>query len=123
MLINLSNHPSSNWSEKQKEEALKKFGAIEDMPFPNVPPEMTTEGVKKMAAQYFLDISKKNDKVGLTTFHLMGEMTFVAALTPMLQKHNFNVVCSTTKRTIIEEKNGIKTAQFEFVQFRAYPTM
>ncbi len=121
MLINLSNHPSSNWSEAQKKAGLHWYGPIEDMPFPNIPPELSTEEVKKIAEQYFVEISKRTATSFFATVHLMGEMTFVVALIPMLQKENINVVCSTTKRTVIEEKNGLKTAQFEFVQFRTYP--
>jgi len=120
MLINLSNHPSSNWSEAQKKDAVHWYGQIEDMPFPNIPPELSTEGVKILADQYFVEISKRAANSFFATVHLMGEMTFVVTLVPMLQKVSINVVCSTTKRTVIEEKNGLKTAQFEFVQFRAY---
>jgi predicted secreted protein len=53
--------------------------------------------------------------------HLMGEMTFTVALVKMLQKSNIRVVCSTTKRIVLEEKEGVKTAKFQFIQFRDYP--
>jgi len=118
MLINLSNHPFAVWSEAQKKEAIKQFGSIEDMPFPQISPEACTDEVFLLAEKYVSDIKKLIPFV--TAVHLMGEMTFVVALVSMLQKVGINVVCSTTKRTVIEEKNGLKTAQFEFVQFRAY---
>ncbi len=37
MLINLSNHPLSNWSEKQRQAAEQQFGQIVNLPFPTVP--------------------------------------------------------------------------------------
>jgi hypothetical protein len=51
----------------------------------------------------------------------MGEMTFTVALVRMLQKNHIPVVCSTTERVVIEEKDGKKTMQFSFCRFRAYP--
>lgn len=35
VFINLTNHPSKYWGEQQKKEA-HKYGAIVDIPFPNV---------------------------------------------------------------------------------------
>ncbi len=50
----------------------------------------------------------------------MGEMTFVVALVPMLQSAGIEVVCSTTERIVLEEKDGKKTLQFRFCRFRVY---
>jgi hypothetical protein len=51
--------------------------------------------------------------------HLMGEMTFTFRLVTMLQAAGIPCIASTTHRTV-EERDGKKIVQFEFVQFRPY---
>ena len=118
MLLNLSNHPSVHWSKEQMEMALNVYGAIEDLPFPNVPSELSTEGVIQLAKDYAERIAHYSSPI--THVHLMGEMTFVVALVRLLQSAGIIVVCSTTNRIVLEELNGQKTVKFEFVQFRVY---
>jgi len=116
MLINLSNHPSVNWSKEQRDAAILYYVSIEDLAFPYIAPDATTEDVSELAKDYFQKIDPS-----VSAVHLMGEMTFVCALVGLLQKAGITVVCSTTQRTVLEELDGKKTAQFRFVQFRAYP--
>jgi hypothetical protein len=120
MLLNLSNHPSVKWQKNQYETAIKQYGSVEDMPFPQIPPEENTEGVKELAKQYAATITHKQLTTDNITVHLMGEMTFVVALVGLLQKAGIEVVCSTTQRLVLEEKDGKKTMQFVFVRFRGY---
>lgn len=120
MLINLSNHPSVNWSKEQTELAIAQFGSIKDMPFPNVPPDATTEQVCELAKSF---LEKIKNTPSVTAVHLMGEMTFIVALTRLLQLEGIKVVCSTTERIVLEEKDGKKTMQFQFCQFREYPNV
>ncbi len=118
MLLNLSNHPSKNWTQAQRDAAEQTYGSIGELAFPSIEPTATTDEVKKLARNYAKEILATPR---ITAVHLMGEMTFVVALVRLLQKSKMVVVCSTTKRTVVEEKNGLKTAQFNFVQFRTYP--
>jgi hypothetical protein len=53
MLINLSNHPYREWSEKQKETARKQYGTVQDMTFPMVDPAATTDEVKEIALNFY----------------------------------------------------------------------
>ena len=122
MVINLSNHPSVKWSPEQRAAAQTQFGGVEDMPFPNVPPDADAEEVKHLARLYFEKITQKSNNQ-MIMVHLMGEMTFVVALVHLLQKAKIRIVCSTTKRLVLEEKEGMKTAKFQFVQFRDYPNI
>jgi hypothetical protein len=120
MLLNLSNHPSEKWSKEQMDLAQKLYGEVVDMPFPHISPIENTEGVLALAQQYaqnLLELSKQTTPLAV---HLMGELSFCFALVKMLQKHNIKVVCSTTERTVLEEVNGKKTAQFKFHNFREY---
>lgn len=121
MLINLSNHPSSNWSEKQLKAAKRKFGKVIDIPFPHISPHLTTEKVKnktKKFLKYILTILK-NSKDKTNAVHLMGEFTFVFHLALLLKKKRISVVASTTQR-LVEEKHGKKIVNFNFVKFREY---
>ena len=127
MLINLSNHPSENWSEKQKQAALVQYKEIVDLPFPQIAPEATIEDVLELAKKY---AEKAKGILGYTdvkTFdtetnavHIMGEMTFTHNVVRFLDENVIPCVASTTKRTVKEEAKGQKTSVFEFVQFRAY---
>lgn len=144
MLINLSNHPSSAWSETQLREALKQFGCIYDLPFPAISPKAGTNRVNKLAAGYFQDILvlqfQSAEEVEVTDpalkaagvgyhdlkepfgVHLMGELTFCFALAARLQSHFIRCIVSTTARKAIEQ-DGMKLSQFNFVKFRDYPPL
>ncbi len=127
MLINLTNHPSVKWSEKQKSEAIKKYKEIIDIQFPQIDPTATIEEVQEMAEKYVAEIIKKLNYADIQTFdtetnvvHIMGEMTFTHNVIRLLDHKAISCVASTTKRTIVEEENGQKISVFEFVQFRGY---
>ena len=53
MLLNLSNHPAHDpkrpWSKEHLRAAEKAFGLVEDVEFPNVPPEWGAEEVAARA--------------------------------------------------------------------------
>lgn len=51
MFINFSNHPSRLWAEEERNAALQ-YGTIEDLAFPQVPADMSSEGVCKLAEEY-----------------------------------------------------------------------
>lgn len=118
MLLNLSNHPSVNWSKEQLEAAQTLYGGVVDMPFPPISPEASTDEVMELAKAYARKVILHTPSV--STVHLMGEMTFVVALISMLQSEGIKVVCSTTERRVLEEKDGKKTMQFVFCRFRSY---
>jgi hypothetical protein len=127
MLINLSNHPSAKWGEKQKQEAIKQYQEIVDMPFPEIAPEAGIEEVLKRAEEYTKKIIGKLGYTNIKTFdtntnavHIMGEMTFTHNVVRFLGHNAITCLASTTKRTVNEEANGQKTSVFEFVQFRPY---
>ena len=117
MLLNLSNHPSVNWSSEQRAAAIAQFGDIADLAFPHIDPTATPAEVKKIARYYATQIAQTPQ---IKAVHLMGEMTFVVAVANGLKRRKMPVFCSTTKRTVLEEKDGQKTTQFTFVQFREY---
>ena len=117
LFINLSNHPSKLWGEKQIAEA-QKYGTIKDIPFPSISPGASNEEMEKMADTMVNEILKKAENT-VVTVHVMGEMTFTYALVSRLKAEGVTCVASTTER-IAEEKDGVKTSEFKFVRFREY---
>jgi hypothetical protein len=57
MLINLTNHPSARWSEKQKA-AADEFGEIVDVPFPQVEASADEQIVNSLGKEYLEKIKK-----------------------------------------------------------------
>lgn len=119
MIVNLSNHPSHFWGEKQKQAALDQFGSVGDIAFPNIPPAADWADVARIAKDYFRKVVELGDHDHVTV-HLMGEITFVCALRALLKNAGYKVVCSTTERNTVELPDGKKITQFEFVRFRGY---
>ena len=99
MLLNLSNHPSVNWSPEQLNAAKVQFGEVADLAFPHIDPTATSAEVKKIARSYATQIAHTKD---IKAVHLMGEMTFVVAVANGLKRRGLPVFCSTTKRTVLE---------------------
>lgn len=115
MLLNLSNHPTTSWSESQLAAAGGRDNVI-DLPFPTVSPDGDEAYIDSIVNDYY-------DKIiniqGVTTVHLMGEMNFTFALVTKLKAEGIKCVASTTKRETVEE-NGVKISKFNFVRFREY---
>jgi hypothetical protein len=115
MLLNLSNHPSSLWPDKQINQALQ-WGQVQDLPFPQIDPIATENEVHLLANEYLSQILQINP----TAVHLMGELTFTFKLVELLKSHGITVLASTTLRTTQDLSDGTKISKFEFVQFRSY---
>ena len=60
MLINLTNHPSANWNEEQREEAVRQWGKIEDYSFPAVGSEWDNVSMMQYAQAIVSEVVKMN---------------------------------------------------------------
>jgi hypothetical protein len=120
MLLNLSNHPSSNWGEKQMQ-AAQAYGNVKDITFPQVDPYASENEIKQLALNYFtqikIELNQCNDRENAV--HIMGELSFCHALVSLLQRSKITCLVSTTKRNS-KETNGEKISKFQFVKFRTY---
>lgn len=118
MLINLSNHPFSNWSEEQKK-AAHEFGEVVDLPFPAVDPDRGSDYIDELAEDYF---RKVVDVAGpeSAAVHIMGELTFSFSLIRKLKAAGYKCLASTTSRMVTMDEKGNKVATFGFVRFREY---
>lgn len=119
MLINLSNHPISTWSQNQKDAAQAQFGELVDFPFPYVDPKSSIEEVKTLARKVVDEIMLKYGKNNIY-IHLMGELSLVYQLIKLFKANNINCYVSTTHRVVEELGNGKKNIQFEFIKFRPF---
>jgi hypothetical protein len=115
MLINLSNHPSASWSEKQLSDAKMCFGSILDMEFPQISPDLDSDGLDLLVDHFSSEIGNLNPDC----VHIMGEMTFTFRLVNRLKSSGFKCVASTTER-IVSVDGAVKSSVFRFVQFRPY---
>lgn len=122
MLINLSNHPSAKWSDEQTQAAIKQYGSVVDIPFPQVDSNGDEEYIASLAEEY---VSKVLDTVAdsFATVHLMGEMTLTFTLVCRLQRLGYSCVASTTERAVREFDDGSSEVQFKFVRFRTYDSV
>lgn len=118
MFINLSNHPSSDWSEEQLE-AARQYGDVVDMPFPAVSAMADESDIAALVKEYANDIIPRYN-ARQDVFHVMGEMCFSFALIRLLQQAGFVCVASTSERIVREEEPGHKEVFFNFVRFRQY---
>jgi hypothetical protein len=115
MLLNLTNHPSSQWPQKQYNHAVELYQEIVDLSFPQISPFLDTSELDALVETYENMVRKINPLV----VHIMGEMTFTFRLVNRLQAFGIACIASTTERKVVEN-NGIKTSIFEFIQFRNY---
>ena len=117
VFVNLSNHPSSDWTEKQLK-AAEKYGNVIDVNFPKIPPEADEQAISQIADQYVAMI-RDMTKDKSVTLHIMGEMTFVFRVVSRLNSLGITCVASTTERITYETDAG-KLSEFHFVRFRKY---
>lgn len=121
MLLNLTNHPSKNWDEKQIEMAESRFGNIVDIPFPQVDPKADETEINDLANHYYdkclklLAASKDKNNA----LHIMGELTFCFSVVNKLQKKGIRCIASTTRRKTLQNGN-LRTSEFTFSRFREY---
>lgn len=122
MFINISNHPSKNWSDLQitLAEAISGDNVILDIPFPNVDPRALCFDVREVA-DMVMDQLKGLD---IETVMVQGEMTLTYLLVKRLLAQDIRVVATTTERVVKEvtkpDGTVVKTSVFQFVDFREY---
>ena len=116
--VNFTNHPSANWSEKQRA-AAEKYGSVVDVSFPQVDPALTEEDVKQMAGDCVDRILDENPAI----VQCQGEFTLCYSVVTELKKRGIPVVAACSRR-LVEEVGGkgedTKVVRFVFEGFRSY---
>ena len=119
MFVNVSNHPSAAWSEKQLK-AAHVYGEIQDVPFPNVPPTADKQEVAVLAQKTLQQVMAfKPDCVMCS-----GEFTLTYALVSLLKEAGVRVVAACSERHaqeyVDEQGRTVKTSRMDFVCFREF---
>ncbi len=122
MLINLTNHPYNDWSDKQKLAAKSRYGYVVDISFPEIAPQLTKQKVLEISKHYAkLCIDElRDDSLNDKAVHIMGEMTFCYQVISMLKRQEIKCIASTSNRIVRELPNSTKEVIFNFVRFREY---
>lgn len=116
--LNISNHPSSAWSENQRYSA-EKYGTIVDVPFPQIDPDGDEQYISELKDRLCKNLYSAFGKEGYIV-HIMGEMSLTFAVVSCLRKEGIRCFVSTTERNTIDNGDGTKTVSFDFVRFREY---
>ena len=122
MFLNLSNHPSAEWSGPQMEHARRLGGSIEimDLPFPHVDPAWDTEQVAEVARA----VARRALVTGAKAALVEGEFVLTLALVLLLEKAGLPCYAASSPRIAAQTKlpdgSVRKTVHFEFVRFRRY---
>ena len=70
IFINLTNHPSSGWSEEQLK-AAQQYGEIVDLSFPNIEPFFSSEDINELANEVVEGIMALDSN---PVVHVMGDI-------------------------------------------------
>lgn len=112
--INFTNHPSSSWSIEQSKAALQ-YGEIIDIPFPNVPPTMTSQEIATLGDEYTSRIMEYTP----TAVLCQGEFSLAYDVIKRLKEQNITVLAACSERNTVTIGNERRSI-FCFVQFREY---
>ena len=119
VFVNVSNHPSDKWDEKQ----LSAAGNVLNVVFPNVPPEATEEEIEALATKVVEDVVSRLAAAGALTNEekrvlVQGEFSLCNEIWKKLGAMGFQPVVATSERQSVDLGDGKKTTVFKFVQFR-----
>lgn len=123
MLVNLSNHKSSHWSKEQLKMA-QAYGAIVDLPFPQIDPHMTDEELNHVVEKYRQKVLQFRTDGRPLYCMLQGEFVFTFRLVTKLKADGVTVLAGSSERRVLEETDESghtrKQGLFVFVRFREY---
>lgn len=121
MFINLTNHPSEHWNDKQRA-AAQAYGEIVDLPFPPLEnrASLTHEQALEIARSYLRRLEELKPRAVLCA----GDFYMTFMLVDALKKHGFLVLITLSNRETTEvfhdDGTSTKTSIFNFVGFQEY---
>lgn len=119
VFVNLSNHPSPEWSDTQRQAALAcapDLTQIIDVPFPAVEPDADEAQITSLVNALCESIPE-----GASYAMVSGEYTLTFALVRALQRQGITCVAATTRREVfVDEASGDTLRRFTFARFREY---
>ncbi|MBW7889540.1 MAG: hypothetical protein LC115_08305 [Bacteroidia bacterium] len=115
IIINLSNHPSSSWSEAQK----AGWDVIDDIQFPAVEFETDIKGEAVRIVGEIVDKYRCED-YRMITVMVQGQSVLTFAIVLRLLRLGFRVVAAYTERNTTVNPDGTKTVKFDFGGWQDY---
>ena len=119
ILINHTNHLSSQWSPEQIA-AAEEYGEIADFPFPNIDANFDEAQISELVEVNGKKIIALNPAAVLC----QGEYSYTYAMINFLRKNNVVVIAAASERVVEERvtEGGAtqKISMFKFVRFRQY---
>jgi hypothetical protein len=124
MLINFTNHPSKDWTEKQMLDSIQHFDKIYDLPFPKIELDFKMQELTELVNKYadiICNLSARNASENFAVL-IMGEQTFTYGVVNALQDKNITCVATISPRQVKQLENNKKLSEFDFYGYREYPT-
>ena len=119
VFVNLSNHPSDQWGEAQRQDALC-YGEIIDLPYPQIPVKIENDAMETLVSDYYDQIVRLDKPVVM----LQGEAVFAFRLANRVKEAGIQVLASCTERVSEEERleDGSirKVSRFQYGGMREY---
>jgi len=118
VFLNLTNHPSSRWSDAQRTAAEQLATPVVDRRFPAVPADWDLGQVQRLALETVADLPH-----GITHALVSGEYTLTVSLVGLLQAHGVRCLAACAERDVVQIDAERKEQRFRFVRFRGYPAV
>lgn len=115
-LVNLTNHPQTEWSQSQKDWFVARYDLVVDIPFPQIDPGLSTEDIQQIADSFLPSILALQPDDLL----VMGESTFMVAMIRLAQAVGLRVIATTSRRNVEILDDGRIIRRFEFVGTREF---
>ena len=112
--VNLSNHPSSNWDEAQRQ-AAEQYGAIVDVPFPAVPAGENEAYIQQLSEELVQKVIQYQPGAVLC----QGEFTLAYSVIRKLKARGVCVLAACSERNVVTNGNTNQVV-FQFERFREY---
>ena len=124
VFLNISNHPSMLWDEKQSKYArllCDKNGdaKILDIKYPYISPSLDCDKAKDVAGGIIQRICDIKQGLAPCCAMVMGEFSSAHWIVDVLEEAGIKCYVSTTTRMAVND-NGNKLSGFSFVRFRRY---
>ncbi len=124
VLLNITGEPSRMWSNRKRLAALQlgtdiigvPFHRIVDVPFPEIPPRESLEGVRTI-----VDMVASRVPQDAAAAVVEGDPIAVVLLVDRLQRRGIHCYAATTERIVEVTEDGRRSVEVRFVRFRQYP--
>jgi len=118
IFINLSNHPSQDWTEPQRRAAEALGHPIHDIPFPDVPADADEGEIDRMAAE----LSERIQAMKPAAVLVQGEFTLAFAIVCRLEAAGIPCYAAATPRLAEKrpDEDDATVRRFRFTRLRRY---